>query len=116
MCPYELALCTGGWCYLSYGIGLGLLVFGVGLASDRRGLFHPKGGIGVFFGTFNPFHRTHRTLIERALSERRLERVVIHPTVLQRPEGDWDMPDVLDRSDFALAWPARSVMGHRDLL
>ena len=41
-------------------------------------------GIGVFFGTFNPFHKTHLSLVQRALAERGLEKVVIHPTVLPR--------------------------------
>ena len=45
--------------FLIGGIALGLVVFGIGLCSDVRGRCFPKRGIGVFFGTFNPFHRTH---------------------------------------------------------
>lgn len=70
--------------FLVGGIALGVLVFGVGLASDLRALIFPRRGIGVFFGTFNPFHKTHLALVRRALAERRLDKVVIHPTVLPR--------------------------------
>ena len=70
--------------FLVSGIGLSLLVFGIGLASDLRGLLWPRRGIGVFFGTFNPFHKTHLMLVRRALEERGLDKVVIHPTVLPR--------------------------------
>ena len=38
---------------------LGALFFGIGLLSDLRSVLAPKGGIGLFFGTFNPFHNTH---------------------------------------------------------
>jgi len=66
------------------GIALGALVFSIGLASDLRGVLWPRGGIAVFFGTFNPFHKTHLALVRRALAERGVEKVVIHPTVLPR--------------------------------
>lgn len=66
------------------GILLALFVFGGGILSDVRARLYPKRGIGVFFGTFNPFHSTHLDLVRRALSERRLEKVIIHPTVIPR--------------------------------
>lgn len=66
------------------GILFALFVFGGGILSDLRGRLYPKRGVGVFFGTFNPFHRTHLDLVRRALSERRLEKVIIHPTVVPR--------------------------------
>lgn len=70
--------------FLAAGIALGAVVFGSGVLSDLRSRFYPRHGIGVFFGTFNPFHVTHLRLIQQALTERNLEKVVIHPTVLPR--------------------------------
>lgn len=70
--------------FLAGGIGLGALVFGIGLLSDLRGLVYPKGGVGLFFGTFNPFHRTHMELVRQALEMRGLDKVVIHPTIVPR--------------------------------
>jgi len=67
------------------GIALALFVFGGGLLSDLRGHFFPRRGIAVFFGTFNPFHKTHLALVRRALEERGVERVIIHPTLV--PKG-----------------------------
>ncbi|MBI3197911.1 MAG: hypothetical protein HYZ40_10480 [Rhodospirillales bacterium] len=48
----------------------------------------PKGGIGLFFGTFNPFHNTHLALVRRALDERGLDKIVIHPTLVPRVHAD----------------------------
>ncbi|MDA1100884.1 MAG: hypothetical protein O2967_18075 [Proteobacteria bacterium] len=70
--------------FLLLGTGVGGLVFLVGLLSDLRGLFYPRGGIGVYFGTFNPFHVSHLKLVRTALEERRLERIIIHPTVVPK--------------------------------
>jgi len=66
------------------GIGLAVLVFGIGLLSDLRGRLHPRGGVGIFLGTFNPFHTSHLKLVRRALDERGLDKVVIHPTILPK--------------------------------
>jgi len=70
--------------FLVMGFGFGALLFGIGLLSDLRSLMAPKGGIGLFFGTFNPFHNTHLALIRRALDERGLDRIIIHPTLVPR--------------------------------
>src|SRR5262249_8136310 len=53
--------------FLVIGIGFGIALFGLGLASDLRSLVAPKGGIGVFFGTFNPFHNTHLMIVKAAI-------------------------------------------------
>jgi len=74
--------------FLVTGLGFGVLLFGVGLLSDIRSLAAPKGGIGMFFGTFNPFHNTHLAIIHRALAERGLEKVIIHPTLIPRLHAD----------------------------
>lgn len=70
--------------FLVTGITLGALLFGIGLLSDIRSLLAPKGGIGLFFGTFNPFHNTHLAIIDRAMAERGLEKVIIHPTLIPK--------------------------------
>jgi hypothetical protein len=62
----------------------GALVFLVGLASDFRAILWPAGGIAVFFGTFNPFHKSHLDLVRRALVERKVAKVVIHPTIIPK--------------------------------
>ncbi len=41
-------------------------------------------GVGIFFGTFNPFHLTHVAIVEKALKDRGLSKVYIHPTVVPR--------------------------------
>ena len=48
----------------------------------------PKGGIGLFFGTFNPFHNTHLAILRRAMEERRLDKIIIHPTLIPRLHAD----------------------------
>ena len=70
--------------FLIMGFGFGALLFGIGLLSDLRSQLAPKGGIGLFFGTFNPFHNTHLALIRRALDERGLDKIIIHPTLVPR--------------------------------
>lgn len=74
--------------FLVLGFGLGAVLFGVGLLSDIRSVAAPKGGIGVFFGTFNPFHNTHLTIVQRAIAERGLDKVIIHPTLIPRLHAD----------------------------
>ncbi|MFC3638803.1 hypothetical protein ACFONL_15775 [Camelimonas fluminis] len=66
------------------GCGFGGLVFGLGVLSDLRGHWFPRRGIGVFFGTFNPFHVTHVDIIRQALDGRGLAKVIVHPTVVPR--------------------------------
>jgi hypothetical protein len=74
--------------FLAIGLGLGALLFGVGVLSDIRSQVAPKGGIGVFFGTFNPFHNTHLAMVRRAIDERGLEKVIIHPTLIPRQHAE----------------------------
>jgi hypothetical protein len=74
--------------FLVMGFGFGILLFGIGLLSDIRSQVAPKGGIGLLFGTFNPFHNTHLALIRRALDERGLDKIIIHPTLVPRIHAD----------------------------
>ena len=74
--------------FLIAGLLLGVVLFGVGLLSDIRSLVAPKGGVGLFFGTFNPFHNTHLDIVRRAIEERGLDKVIIHPTLIPRIHVD----------------------------
>ena len=74
--------------FLVSGFVFGAIFFGVGLLSDIRSVAAPKGGIGMFFGTFNPFHNTHLGILHRAIEERGLEKVIIHPTLVPRIHAD----------------------------
>jgi len=74
--------------FLISGFVLGAIFFGVGFLSDVRSQFAPKGGIGLFFGTFNPFHNSHLAMVRRAMDERGLDRIIIHPTLVPRIHAD----------------------------
>lgn len=70
--------------FMAVSLVLGGMIFGIGVLSDLRAIVHPRRGVGIFFGTFNPFHVTHVALVRRALEERGLSKVVIHPTVVPK--------------------------------
>jgi nicotinic acid mononucleotide adenylyltransferase len=70
--------------FLAFGFGFGGLFVLIGIASDLRALLYPRRGIGLFFGTFNPFHKSHLRLIQDAIQARNLSHVVIHPTIVPR--------------------------------
>ncbi|MCW5733624.1 MAG: hypothetical protein KIS73_05835 [Enhydrobacter sp.] len=70
--------------FLLLGLGLGGILMTVGILSDLRSVFAPQGGIGMYFGTFNPFHNTHLAILKRAMAERKLDKIVIHPTLIPR--------------------------------
>ena len=74
--------------FLILGFGLGALFFGIGLLSDLRSVMAPKGGVGLFLGTFNPFHNSHLMILRRAIEERQLDHIVIHPTLIPRLHAD----------------------------
>jgi nicotinic acid mononucleotide adenylyltransferase len=74
--------------FLIFGFALGTLFFGVGLLSDIRSVFAPKGGIGIFLGTFNPFHNSHLALLRQAMQDRKLDRIIIHPTLIPKLHAD----------------------------
>lgn len=56
----------------------------IGLLSDLRTAIHPRDGIGVFFGTFNPIHITHLRIMRNAIETRRLRKIYIHPTTVPK--------------------------------
>jgi hypothetical protein len=67
-----------------FGILCAVSLFMLGVFSDIRSIIHPQGGIGIFFGTFNPFHNTHLAIIKKAIEERKLEKVYLHSTVIPK--------------------------------
>ena len=74
--------------FLILGFLLGALFFGVGLLSDIRSVIAPKGGIGIFLGTFNPFHNTHLAILREAMEGRGLDKIIIHPTLIPKLHAD----------------------------
>jgi nicotinic acid mononucleotide adenylyltransferase len=74
--------------FLLFGFVLGALFFGVGLLSDIRSVVAPKGGIGLFFGTFNPFHNSHLAILRQAMEDRKLDKIIIHPTLIPKLHAD----------------------------
>lgn len=76
-----------GWArdlFVFGGIGFAIFVLGMGILSDLRAKLAPPGGIGIFFGTFNPFHLTHLEIIQKAIEERGLSKVYLHSTVIPK--------------------------------
>jgi len=83
------AVATVGWpwaktAFIAFGIGFGLLFFAVGMLSDWRSVAFRRGGVGVFFGTFNPTHSTHLALIRDAIAARGLNKVYLHCTTVPK--------------------------------
>lgn len=64
------------------------LLFGLmlvlSLYFDIRSIYYPKDGVGVFFGSFNPVHKTHVKILKQAIEERGLRKVYVHPTTVPR--------------------------------
>lgn len=57
---------------------------GVGLLSDFRSRFFPRGGVGVFFGSFNPVHKMHLQILKELLEKRGLEKICVHATTVPK--------------------------------
>ena len=70
--------------FVTLGLSFGVIFFLVGLLSDWRSRFFRRGGVGVFFGTFNPIHKTHLNLIGDAIKSRNLDKVYIHSTIIPK--------------------------------
>ena len=84
--------------FLITGIGFGAVIFGLGVLSDLRAVLYPRGGVGLFLGTFNPFHESHLRLVREALAARELDKVIIHPTVVP-----WLHQRALQRGEMRIA-------------
>jgi len=74
--------------YMVISLFIGGIAVLNGILSDVRSLVPRKGGIAVYFGTFNPVHKGHMECVRAALESRGVERVIIHPTVV--PKGHVD--------------------------
>lgn len=61
-----------------------ILHIATGLLSDIRAYFYPKSGVGIYFGTFNPIHKTHLKIIGEAIKRRGLHKVYIHSTTVPK--------------------------------
>jgi nicotinic acid mononucleotide adenylyltransferase len=73
-------------------------IFALGALSDLRAVMAPKGGVAIFFGTFNPFHKTHLRLISEAIERRGLSKVYLHSTVVPKLHRD-----ALERGEIVIA-------------
>jgi hypothetical protein len=72
---------------LFLSIGLSLLLGWMLIASlysDLRSKFYPKRGVGVFFGSFNPAHKTHVKILQQAIEQRGLRKIYVHPTTVPK--------------------------------
>lgn len=70
--------------FVIFGILFGCVGLVYSLVTDIMASFAPKGGIGVFFGTFNPAHKTHMAIVKKFMEDRKLDKVYIHPTVVPK--------------------------------
>jgi nicotinic acid mononucleotide adenylyltransferase len=88
----SLNICIGALAALGFkpvqvvfvvaGLALGFIGAGYSLVSDILALMAPKGGVGVFFGTFNPIHVSHIKILSKFIQDRQLEKVYLHSTVV----------------------------------
>jgi hypothetical protein len=72
---------------LVLSIGLSLLLAWILAASiffDLRSKWYHKQGIGVFFGSFNPVHKTHVKILQQAIEQRGLRKIYVHPTTVPK--------------------------------
>lgn len=81
----TFSLIVSATLYLSIGLSLLLCwMLIISLYSDLRSIFYPKHGVGVFFGTFNPVHKTHVKILQDAIQQRGLRKIYIHPTTVPK--------------------------------
>lgn len=88
----AINITLGGFAALGYPLAQSIfvvtgLVFGfIGLfyclITDIKAAIAPKGGIGVFFGTFNPVHTSHLKILKKFIEDRKLDKVYMHPTTI----------------------------------
>lgn len=84
--------------FLGFGLTFGAIVFAIGVLSDLRARAFKRGGVGVFFGTFNPIHSTHLALIRDAIETRGLAKVYLHSTTVPKIHAQ-----ALDRGEIRIA-------------
>jgi len=74
--------------YVAFSLAVWIAAAARSILSDAMAFIAPKGGIAVFFGTFNPVHVAHLDLVRRVLDERGVEAVIIHPTLVPKFHRD----------------------------
>ena len=72
VCPYNLIENIWLLSFILAFVPIVLL-----LKAEYRAIYYPEGGIGIFFGSFNPVHNTHISLIKKAINDRKLSLVLI---------------------------------------
>lgn len=90
--------------FLVLGIAFGALLFAVGALSDWRAAAPRRGGVGVFFGTFNPIHTTHLALIRQTIESRGLDKVYLHSTTIPKLHAQ-----ALERGEIRIAHHDRGM-------
>lgn len=92
----------------SYGLlaaglltGLFIVYLATGILSDLRAVLYPKRGVGVFFGTFNPIHKTHLRIMKEAIENRGLHKIYIHSTTVPKLHRT-----ALANGEIAITWKA----------
>lgn len=83
--------------FVSFSYIFGGLVFIIGVFSDLRTIFPRRGGVGIFFGTFNPFHKTHLKIIKQCMQQRQLSKVYLHCTCIPKLHRD-----ALDKGEIVI--------------
>lgn len=83
MVSFVLAF-SYGWSVVWLLVIILFIYMALGLFSDMRAFIYPKSGIGVYFGTFNPIHKTHLKIIQEAVEKRGLYKVYIHSTTVPK--------------------------------
>ncbi|MGG7177119.1 hypothetical protein ACQPU1_05995 [Clostridium paraputrificum] len=66
------------------GIIFGTIGVLYGLYTDIKVSIAPKGGVGIFCGTFNPIHKSHIAILKKFIEDRELEKVYLHSTVVPK--------------------------------
>lgn len=70
--------------FVVFGIVFGTIGLLWAVVTDLAGLVAPKGGIGVFFGTFNPVHNDHLRILKDFIRGRQLQKVYVHSTLVPK--------------------------------
>jgi len=80
---FALVSPYGGYVAVAATLALGWHLL-AGVLSDLRAIFFPESGIGLYFGTFNPVHKTHLSIMRDAVEGRRLSKIYVHPTTVPK--------------------------------
>jgi hypothetical protein len=68
--------------FVVVGLVLGFVGALWSVVTDIAGVLAPTGGVGVFFGTFNPVHTSHMRILREFIESRGLRKVYLHSTMV----------------------------------